>query len=127
MAKPHLAHEVVDGRTYWLSPTAPVIKDGPPSAYLLPPYDEYTVGYTDRGDALGRLRAQGVTLDSFAVLGPTIVVDGQIVDTWKRTFSQGSAIVTQGHVVSPAEAEAQALAAAAQRYSAFLGLPVVLA
>ncbi len=127
LAKPHLAHEDVDGRTYWLSPTAPAVKDGPPSAYLLPAYDEYTVGYTDRSGVLSRTRAQGVTLDSFAVLGPTIVVDGQIVDTWKRAFDQGSAVVTQGHVVSPTEAEAQALAAAAGRYSAFLGLPVVLA
>jgi hypothetical protein len=127
MAKPHLAYEVVDGRTYWLSPIAPAIEDGPPSAYLLPAYDEYTVGYTDRGDMLGRLRAQGMTLDSFAVLGPTIVVDGQIVDTWKRTFDQGSAVVARGHVIAPTGAEVQALAAAAQRYSAFLGLPVVLA
>jgi len=127
MAKSHLAHEVVDGRTYWLPPIVSTIKDGPPSAYLLPAYDEYMVGYTDRSAALDRIQAQGVALGNAAVLGPTIVLDGQIVDTWKRTFSQGAAVVTQGHVAAPTEAEARARAAATQRYGAFLGLPVVLA
>ncbi len=127
LARPHLAHEDVDGRTYWLSPAAPAGEDGPPSAYLLPAYDEYTVGYADRSGVLGRTQARGVTLDSFAVLGPTIVVDGQVVGTWKRTFDRGSAVVAPELVVSLAEAEAQALAAAIQRYSAFLGLPVALA
>ncbi len=127
MAKSHLAHEDVDGRTYWLPPTVAAVKDGPPSAYLLPAYDEYTVSYTDRSAVLNRLRALGVMLSNAAVLGPTIVLDGQVVDTWKRTFSQGSAVVTQGHVVSPVGAEAQALATAGQRYGGFLGLPVVLA
>jgi hypothetical protein len=127
MAMPHLAREDVDGRTYWLSPLAPAVKDGPPSAYLLPAYDEYTVGYTNRSAVLERIHGQGATLGNAAVLGPTIVVDGQIVDTWKRTFDQGSAVVARGHAISPTEAEAQALAAAAQRYSAFLDLPVVLA
>ncbi len=127
MAGPHLAHEVVDGRTYWLSQTAPAGRDGPPRAYLLPAYDEYAVGYADRSAALGRAQAQGVTLGNAAVLGPTIVVDGQIVGAWKRTFDKGSAVVAPQLVVSPAEAEAQAFAAATRRYGDFLGLPVVLA
>jgi len=127
MARPHLAHEIVDGRTYWQPQSAPAAIDGPPRAYLLPAYDEYTVGYADRSAALDRMQAQGMNLGNAAVLGPTIVLDGQIVGTWKRTFSEGSVVVAPGHVASLVEAEAQAFAAAARHYGDFLGLPVVLA
>jgi hypothetical protein len=127
MVRPHLAHEDVDGRTYWLSPLAPAVKDGPPGAYLLPAYDEYTVGYTDRSAVLDRIHGQGVTLGNAAVLGPTIVVDGRVVGSWKRTFGKGSVVVAPELVVSLAEAETQAFAVATWRYGDFLGLPVVLA
>jgi hypothetical protein len=126
MVKPHLAHETVDGRTYWLSPVAPAVQTGPPRAYLLPAYDEYMVGYTDRSAALDRVQAQGVTPSNAAVLGPTIVVDGKVVGTWKRTFGKGSVVVAPELVVSLAEAEAQAFAAATRHYGGFLGLPVML-
>jgi hypothetical protein len=127
MARPHLAHEDVDGQTYWLSPLAPAVKDGPPSAYLLPAYDEYTVGYTNRSAVLERIHGQGATLGNAAVLGPTIVADGKVVGTWKRTFGKGSVVVAPEFVVSLAEVEAQALAVTTRRYGDFLGLPVVLA
>src|SRR5713101_5545905 len=48
LVKSQLMHEVVDGQTYWFSTSTPPAKDLSQAAYLLPNYDEYTVGYTDR-------------------------------------------------------------------------------
>ena len=44
--------EVIDGKTYWLSSFTPAVKSASPTAYLLPPFDEYTVAYRDRGAVL---------------------------------------------------------------------------
>ena len=77
------------------------------SAHLLPAFDEYLVAY--------KLREQGL-------LGPAVIVDGRIAGTWKRT-SQNKTIV-----FSPSKAltnsDRTAIANAADRYAAFVGLPV---
>src|SRR6266566_6659485 len=48
MVTSQLMHEVVDGQEYWFSTSTSPAKDLSQSVYLLPNYDEYIVGYTDR-------------------------------------------------------------------------------
>src|SRR5258706_567515 len=48
MVKSKLIHEAVDGQTYWFSTATPPVKDLSSTVYLLPNFDEYIVGYTDR-------------------------------------------------------------------------------
>jgi len=57
--QPHLAHGRTSTAGRMVSPTFTVVKDGPPGAYLLPGYDEYTVGYTDRRRRAGSARSAG--------------------------------------------------------------------
>src|SRR5213078_2598445 len=45
--KSQLVQEVIDGQIYWFSASTPPAKVSS-STYLLPYFDEYTVGYTDR-------------------------------------------------------------------------------
>ena len=56
-----------------------------------------------------------------------IVVNGQIVGTWRRVLKASAALIEITLFKRLSEAEEQALAAAFQRYSEFLGLPVVMA
>jgi len=124
MAKPRLAQEVIDGRAYWLAPTAPAAEDASPAAYLLPAYDEYTVAYKDRGAVLSPLNAKRED-SGHGILSPTIVVNSQVVGTWKRTLKQDAVVVTPSPFAKLNGDEARAVTAAAGRYGEFLGASVV--
>ena len=126
MAKHHLGQELIRGRTYWVPSSMPTPRDSRTTGYLLPPYDEYTVAYKDRSAVLNSSYAQGA--DSVrGILGPVIVIDRQIVGTWKRTWEKGSLVIT-AHPFSPLKkTEKQAFAVAARQYGEFLRLPVALA
>jgi hypothetical protein len=125
MAQEHLRKEVVGSRTYWLSSSAPVARIPSGAAYLLPAFDEYTVAYRDRSAVLSPLYAKRA--DAGHGIAPTMMIEGQVVGTWKRRLSEGSVIVTPKPFTRLKRAETQALAAAARRYGAFLGRPAVLA
>ena len=123
--KDRLRNEVIDGQTFWLSRSVPSVRDVSPTAYLLSIYDEYISGYKDRSaiaDAgqIAKLRALG------NALAYIILVDGQIVGTWKRTFRKDSVVIGTNVFTSLRMAKKRAIALAAHQYGEFLGLPVVL-
>ena len=125
MVKSQLMPEVIGGQTYWLDPSLPAAKGAAPAAYLLPAYDEYTVAYKDRSAVLDPSYAKQP--DSGAgIFSPTIVVDGQVVGTWKRTLKKDSVVITPSFFTRPKRAESQAFAAGANRYGEFLGASVIL-
>jgi hypothetical protein len=125
MVQAQLMHEAVNGQTYWFSPSTPTLKDASPRAYLLSIYDEYISGYKDRS-ALGDAEV-GAKLSALGnALTYVIVVEGQIVGTWKRTLTKAAAVIETNIFRRLTKAEQRAVAGAAQRYGAFLNLPVVL-
>jgi hypothetical protein len=120
-----LAHEVLDGRSYWFSPSAPPPRPTAPLAHLLSVYDEYLSGYKDRSAIIepghaARLIAMGNLLTS------VILVDGQILGTWKRRLEKRAVTVETSLFAPLGQPEKQALAAAARQYAAFLELPLEL-
>jgi len=124
LVKPHLMHEVIDGQTYWFAPSSPPVQRVSPTAYFLPNFDEYTVGYSDRSAVCGALHAKGLEARANVVLGYVIVLDGQIVGTWKRTLKKGAVAIETTPFVQLDEAEMQALHVAAERYGVFSKRPV---
>jgi len=97
-----------------------------PTAWLLPPFDEYTVAYRDRSAVLDP--AQGRALISTnGIFYPAIVLDGRVAGTWKRTIAKGAVTITLSPFAPLKKKERQAIAAAAERYGAFLGMPTGLA
>jgi hypothetical protein len=126
MLKSQLIEETIGDETYWFSESMPSVKAAAPIVYLLPNYDEYLVGYTDRSAIYGTL--DGGKLDSRGnvLFNHTIVVDGQVVGTWKRAFKKDAVIIEPAYFRPLSEAENQAFIAAANRYGEFLGMPVTL-
>jgi len=119
MVTSYLLHETINGQPYWFSPSTPPEQDLSQAAYLLPNYDEYTVGYTDRSaifDAshTDRLDPRGGLLTS------TMVLNGQVVGTWKRTFKKNTVVIEANPFVPLSATETRAFAASANRYGAFL-------
>ncbi|MGH7550143.1 MAG: winged helix DNA-binding domain-containing protein [Gemmatimonadota bacterium] len=120
-----LRHEVADGRTCWFPRSRRSKADGSPTAHLLSIYDEYVSGYKDRSAMIderhaARLSAMGNALNYI------VVVDGRIVGTWRRTLGKTEVVIQTDVFARLTRAQREAVAAAADRYGAFLGRSVVL-
>jgi hypothetical protein len=126
IAKTRLHQETIQGQTYWLPQNNSILKNPSPTVYLLPAYDEYFLGYKARNAVLDT-KYDKQAVSSNGVFRPMVVIDGQIVGIWKRTYEKGSVIITPSPFKSLTKAENQALLAAANQYGAFLGLSVILA
>jgi DNA glycosylase AlkZ-like len=126
MAGPQLAHVVIDEKTYWFSNSMPDNGDPSPSAFLLPNYDEYIIGYTDRSAAFDQQDTKMENPREDIVFNHTILIDGRVAGTWKRSFKKGQILLEARPFASLSAAEEAALALAVQRYGEFHGMPVVL-
>lgn len=119
--------EVVAGKTYWFAGPHPASAGPSLAVHLLPDFDEYTVGYTDRRAILDGRSAGMVDPRSLVLLSNIILVNGKIAGAWKRTLGKGAVVLAVTPFAPWAPAEERALARTAQRYADFLGLPLVLA
>ena len=104
----------------------PELNNGITATYLLPGFDEYLLGYGDRSAVLDPAYAQRICPGGNGVFNPTIVIDGVVTGTWKRTFKKGAVVIEVAPFRPLTPAENDALSAAANRYGEFLGMPVVL-
>jgi hypothetical protein len=122
MVKSRLHSEAVDDQTYWFAELAhAAVPDS--AAYLLPNYDEYIVGYTDRSAIYDEAHTDKLDSRGNVLFNHTIVLDGLIAGTWKRAIKKGVTLVEITPFRSFTEAENQAVAAAASRYGDFLEMP----
>lgn len=120
MIKSQLIHEVVDGRTFWFPTTRPLAKDLSHTAYLLPNYDEYVIAYRDYGGVFDPANLNKL------IFGHVVVIDGRVIGTWRRTLKKDAVAIETNTFEPLMKAESRAVAEAAQRYGAFLNLPVTL-
>ncbi len=119
-----LLNELVDGQTYWFSTSTPPAKDLSQRAYLLPNFDEYIVGYTDRSAVFDASHTNKLDPRGNLLFSHTMVLDGRVVGTWKRTLTKDAVMLTPNLFTPLNTAETRAFAAAANRYGAFLGRSV---
>jgi hypothetical protein len=119
----------VDGVTYRMRPgldaeAAAVRTD---AVHLLPGFDEYVLGYTDRSAALADRPLSDIVPGGNGMFLSTIVVGGEIVGTWRRTVrAKGVEVLAQPWTALTASAR-RGFARAAARYAEYLGLPLTLA
>jgi hypothetical protein len=121
MAGARLAHEQVAGKSYWFPAETPPAWDGGPLVHLLPAFDEYVIAYQDRSDIID----EGHVAEVAAGNGITIVIDGRVAGTWKRSFAKRGVVVTTRPFTTLTQDEDQALEAAVRKYGEFLDLGVV--
>jgi hypothetical protein len=97
IAKPLLEHVVIDDVEYFLDPSTSALlathRDDARATMLLPGFDEYLLGYQQRNAVLPDEFAQRIVPGSNGMFLPTVVSDGQVVGTWKRTAS-GAIVAT---------------------------------
>ncbi|HLZ68312.1 MAG TPA: winged helix DNA-binding domain-containing protein [Dehalococcoidia bacterium] len=124
LVKPGLTGDDVDGQACWFADSAPIAGTTEPSTYLLPGFDEYLLGYADRGAVLAPAHAPRIVPGGNGIFFPTVVIDGRVAGTWKRTLTRHAASLTYDLFAAGPASQAQAIAAAADRYGRFLGVGV---
>jgi hypothetical protein len=121
-----LVQATLAGRVYWMARDVQDRAGGAQPLYLLPGFDEFMLGYSDRSAMLDPAYAQRICPGGNGVFNPTVVIDGAVAGTWKRTFKQGTVVIECAPFRTLTATENHALNAAAARYGEFLGMPVVL-
>jgi len=125
MVASQLAHKALEGQTYWFSSSS-LAKAASPTAYLLPAFDQYLLGYKDRRAVLDPAHARKVVPGGNGMFKPIIVIDGQVVGTWQRTLRKTKVVVNFKPFISLRPVQMEAIATAAERYGAFVNLPVTM-
>lgn len=117
----------VDDTSYWLSQdVADLLDSGVPgsrSLHLLPGFDEFVLGYTDRTPVLSAEHFDLIVPGGNGVFKKTVVAAGKVVGAWAlQGTGRGAAVVPElFDETTPLGPAAQAdLAKAAKRYTTFL-------
>jgi hypothetical protein len=126
MIKSGLEKEALDDETYWFVTSNPKAEDAVKVAHLLPNYDEYTVGYTDRSAIFDASHSHKLDSRASILAQHTILVSGQAVGTWKRTLKKNEVTVQLSPFITLTRAENKVVRDAADDYGKFLGLAVTL-
>jgi hypothetical protein len=123
--KGKLFRETIDGKEYWSALFEQYSEKASPLAFFLSIYDEYFSSYQDYSlvstPGIGEKLA-GMEND----LTYTIVVDGQIVGTWKRLIKKDGVTLRVKLLTALRESEMSAVTHAANRYGQFLNLPLTI-
>ena len=88
---------------------------------LLPGFDEYLLGYGDRSAVVAPEHAGRIVPGGNGLFRPTIVVDGRVAGTWRRTSRAGEIVVTPRLFGPPDAGLLAGLSDAARGYGSFLG------
>ncbi|WP_344690600.1 winged helix DNA-binding domain-containing protein [Blastococcus jejuensis] len=88
-ARDGLARLEVDGVEHWLDPETPdrlaACRAEARGVFLLPGFDEFVLGYGDRGAVLDPAHADRIVPGGNGMFRPTVVHEGRIVGTWGFT------------------------------------------
>jgi hypothetical protein len=111
----------LEGSDYYLSAELPEEPRATP-VRLLPGFDEYLLGYTDRSAALSEEHSPLVFPGKNGMFLSTIVFDGAVAGTWKRT-STAKTVTVDVRPFAPITAKsAESVQVSAQEYANFVGL-----
>jgi hypothetical protein len=114
----------IGDRLYWTTGNRAPRPVARRAIHLLPNYDEYFIGYRDRGAFLERVRSERVPMPTPALERHVIASGGQLAGGWKRSMSRKVVTIALDVVVRLTRPEQQALTSAAKAYGDFLQLPV---
>lgn len=131
IARDSLSRREVDGVEYWLDARQRWPRSSARTAHLLPNFDEYSVGYTDRSAMLHPERPFRPELFAFAsVLANIAVIGGRLCGAWRRVAGRGagSELTVEIKLLTRLSApETALLEQAGRRLSHFIDRPVRLA
>lgn len=122
MVKSEFASENINGQIYWFPNFKVLPEKKAPTAYLLPNYDEYFIGFKDRS-AIGEVAGMAnLPANDPTLIANVIVLNGQVVGGWKRTLKKDSITVELKSIAKLTKNEKEVVEHAAEKFGKFLGL-----
>jgi hypothetical protein len=119
LVKENFVEEKINGQTCWMKEDSDTGKTS--GIYLLPPFDEYLVGYKDRSAALEMLHAKKVfTING--IFNPVVIINGKIVSIWKRNFTKGEVVIQLERFQTLNTMQKAGIAKAVKQYARFIGM-----
>lgn len=111
----------LDGVPYWtaaeeLEPVSGVV--------VLPGFDEFMLGYKDRSAMLADEHKQQIVPGNNGVFRATVVADGEVVATWKRTARAAADVIAVTEFVPLSARNRKRVTAAFAPYSHYLDRPL---
>ena len=126
MVTPKLAHEIINKQDYSFFGNENFRADSSEAVYLLPNFDEYIIGYTDRSAIFESPYASGLDARHNPLFQNTIVTDDRIVGTWKRILQKNKVSIVAKPFLKLPDSKLELLMQAVMRYSRFIEKPVDL-
>lgn len=124
LVKLKLHSEKIDENVYWMAPTS-IPNINASSVYLLPAFDEYTVSYKNRDDVLDPVYRLRVNAGG-GIFNPVIIIDGQVVGTWKRRLKKNSVDIVLFPFDVLSTTDIKRIEKKADEYGRFLNLSVTV-
>lgn len=119
LAGKKVAKTTIGTSDYWSGPDLQPANT--PSAFLLPGFDEFMLGYKDRTPSLLQEYSSKIVPGNNGVFLPTVVVDGRVVGTWKKTVRKNSIDISLVPFTTISSHVLDLLQTAATRYGKFHG------
>lgn len=117
-----LARAECAGQSYYFADAEGTGDEG--QVFLLPPFDEYLIGYRDRGASLDAAHSHMVSPGANGIFHPIVVHGGRVVGTWRRTLKAERVVIGFSPFAPWGASLWPMVETAAARYARFLGLPV---
>jgi hypothetical protein len=125
LARDELDELEVDGVSHYLRPG---LEPASAAVHLLPGFDEYLLGYSDRSAQLAGAATELIVPGGNGVFLPTIVVNGEVVGSWRRAAKRDRVVMTLISFGGDFSARTRAaIGRAARRYGEFLKTEVEVA
>jgi len=122
-ARDQLDELEVDGTRYYLRPG---LEPAARAVRLLPGFDEYLLGYSDRSAPLSGGDTAVIVPGGNGMFLYTVVVNGEVVGSWRRSQRAKKVQLAIDPLHEIPSTAARGISAAAARYGAFLEQPVEL-
>ena len=119
MVQSDFVSETIGAQTYWFARRRSLPKTDEQSVYLLPAYDEFIISYKDRSAVLP-FENHNKAVSNNGIFRPVIVVNGQVVGTWKRTIKKDRVSVETEFFKQPNKTTKRLIEEASIRYGRFL-------
>jgi hypothetical protein len=116
-AREQLDELVVDGTRYYLRPG---LEPAARAVRLLPGFDEYLLGYSDRTAPLSGADSGVIVPGGNGMFLSTVVINGEVVGSWRRTPRAKTVHLDLEPLREIPSSAATGIAAAAARYGVFL-------
>lgn len=121
LVKGELIEESFEGTTYFM-PASGELPRGGKKSFLLPGFDEYLLGYTDRSAIMDLQYARTLNQGN-AMFMSTIVVNGKIIGSWKRVLKKDGVTIEAKSLENKFTITEKAkIKAESKKYARFLGM-----